>query len=147
MITNRPKELTWQHKIIKSVRQQGGYGKKWSSTYAVGVPDLILSLPDIGAFLMEVKLEHSLKPGFDRQIKATPKQRHELASLVASGARALLGVVLYRGVRDVQLVALPSWALRVWDGMGGPSVPWRGGQGFDVEELMGQFMYEEFKNG
>ena len=96
-MANNPKELNWQRKIVQSVRMQGGYGKKWSSTYAVGVPDLILSLPDIGAFFMEVKLEHSLPVVFDRKIKTTEIQKHELASLGAAGARALLGVVLGQG--------------------------------------------------
>ena len=141
-----PKELNWQHKIVKSVRMQEGYGKKWSSTYAVGVPDLILSLPDIGPFFMEVKLEHSVKDGFNRKIDVTAIQQHELASLVAAGARALLGVVIYRGPRDVQLVALPPGAARVWDGMPAAAVAWRAGNGFDMRKLMGFYFHKEWQD-
>ena len=146
IVRKNPKEVDWQYKIIESTKKQCGYGKKWSSTYAVGVPDLILSLPTFGAFFMEVKLEHSLPENFDRQIGATKLQQHTLASLVAAGARAMLGVVLYHGPRDVALVALPPMARRVWAGQDAPSVPWRGGQGFNVNELMRMYTYEENEN-
>lgn len=135
-----PKELPWQYKIIKSVRLQGGYGKKWSSTYAVGVPDLILSHPDFGTAFMEAKLEHSIKDGYDRKIDITERQRHELSLLRASGALALIGVVIYRSPRDVRLWCLPPTAERVADGMDEVWVPWVAGSGFNMRRLIESYL-------
>ena len=87
-------EIKDQREIAKSIRNRGGYAKKWASGYIVGVPDLICSLPGVGAFFMEVKTIHISRPDFKRSLAVTPKQRHELAGLVNSGAKACIGLVI-----------------------------------------------------
>lgn len=49
------KELRFQSHIIDSYKNWNGYGRKWSSEWTVGVPDLVLSLPLFGGHLAEVK--------------------------------------------------------------------------------------------
>ena len=50
-------EVGWQSKILKRIKKEGGWGKKWATSYTVGVPDLILSFEEKGVCVTEVKLE------------------------------------------------------------------------------------------
>jgi hypothetical protein len=70
-----------QADIIKSIKAESGYAKKWATPYTVGVPDLVGSLPSVGCFLMEVK-----KPGK----QPTPKQAYELKQYQDAGGLVLL---------------------------------------------------------
>lgn len=132
-------ELGWQRKIIKSVRDQGGYGKKWSTQMTVGVPDLVLALPDVGLFLMEVKLFTGAKDRFSRKVDTTPKQRLELGRFIKGGGLAVVGVVVNWEKRGNYLVALPpdvehlsaDECVEKY-----PTRPWVAGTGFDVRHLM-----------
>lgn len=49
-------ELTWQHKIIKKVREAGGNGFKCSAKFVAGYPDLALALPTRVTTFAEVKM-------------------------------------------------------------------------------------------
>ncbi len=71
-------ELAVQTKIIKSVRQDGGYGRKCSNRFAIGVPDLLVALPHFAPCYIEVKDFGEVNDKFDRQVETTEKQSYEL---------------------------------------------------------------------
>jgi|SRR5580765_8770342 len=77
--------------IIRSIKAEGGYAKKWASRFGIGNPDLICSLPGIGIFLLEVKTEKG---------KVTSKQEFELENWRKAGGLAFVGIVQ----RKVQLL-------------------------------------------
>jgi hypothetical protein len=89
------KEIEWQTKIIKRLRKEGGYAKKWASTWSVGVPDLIVSHAALkGLVALEVKLMRDWKTNTTRKVELTPKQVHELNLIQAGGGRASVLLVL-----------------------------------------------------
>jgi hypothetical protein len=142
------KEIDWQRHIIKRVREEGGYGKKWSSSFTVGPPDLILALPGFGALFVEVKLEKGWSSDTARTIDFSEKQKEEAQQLNAAGARCIGLVVIYGGPQNVNLapVAMPppreklrvrlsdlrkneySWRTRggptTWGRFDGPFIEW-----------------------
>jgi len=131
------KETDHQLKIIQSAKKQGGYGKKWSSAYTVGVPDLVLSFPNIGIFLMEVKYEKDLTERFDRKLDITEKQRHELKMYHEAGGFCILGVIMeYRKFKTRYLAMAPWYQERLssndmdkwWVS------PWNPVNGFNVKD-------------
>lgn len=103
------KETAWQKKIIDSAKALQGYGKKWATQYSVGVPDLILSLPSYGLFLMEVKLIKDIPASgkFSRKVNTTDKQKLELRKFSKAGALSCVGMITYCGPREVYLTVLP----------------------------------------
>lgn len=133
-------ELEWQRRIIKSVKSQGGWGAKWATQWTVGVPDLVLCLPQPGVFVMEVKLFKDVKPRWSRQVGTTVKQRHSLSEINSAGGLGLVGVVVkYAGTNKTLLAALhpatdtlseTSMDLR-------PKVEWEN-KSFDVASLVAQ---------
>lgn len=72
------RELDLQSQIIKSVRKDGGYGRKISHKFSVGIPDLLLGLFPFVPIIAEVKDFGVVTAKFDRQIDTTLKQEHEL---------------------------------------------------------------------
>lgn len=139
-------ELEWQSRIIKSVRRQGGYGRKWATQLTVGVPDLVLSFQGIGPFFMEVKLLRNCVHDFDRKIGLQPKQMHELAMLNKAGAEAFVGVVVEwkAKLHPPTLFAVPWQTERLqgadYDGIV-PQVNWTGPHTlFNISGL-----YQEYK--
>ena len=71
-------ELGVQTKIIKSVRKDGGYGRKCSNRFAIGVPDLLVALRPFAPCYIEVKDFGKVNDKFDRQVDITEKQAYEL---------------------------------------------------------------------
>lgn len=51
------KETDVQKRVIDAVRAHGGAAHKLSNRFLVGVPDLLIKLPGLPAFIMEVKLD------------------------------------------------------------------------------------------
>lgn len=88
------RELVFQNHVIDSCKLRGGYGKKWSSEWQGGNPDLVLSLPIVGVFLLELK--HCPTWQLDKWYKnpLTPKQMKEAKSWVNGGGLVLGGVVI-----------------------------------------------------
>lgn len=109
-----PSEIEFQKKIIKATEHSGGYGRKWSSAYLVGVPDLILCLPEPGVFVMEVKkIEITRGSDKKRKIHTTAIQRNHLKRFEESGGLAVVGVVLDGGPRDRALLVVPWYTEQV----------------------------------
>ena len=72
------RELDVQTKIIKSARREGGYGRKMSHKFAIGIPDLLIGLPPFIPALAEVKDIGVVVDNFARKIGVTDKQSLEL---------------------------------------------------------------------
>ena len=75
------KELGYQRWVVTSARKSfglPGYGLKISHQTAVGIPDLLISLPGYCPCLIECKWLGRVVTGFSRKIKLTDKQRFEL---------------------------------------------------------------------
>lgn len=111
-----PVETDFQHQIIKAAREQGGHGRKWSSQFQVGVIDLVIALPTIGAVFMEVKREKMGSGSMDRALGVTEKQRLELFNWHTSGVLAVVGLVLDGGARHRSLALLPWYTERYQSG-------------------------------
>lgn len=106
------KEVDWQYKIIKKLRGEGSYGRKWATQLTVGVPDLVLSFKSPffareGLYLCEVKLEKGWKKNTKRTIALKPKQADELNNALEASGRAFVLVVVYHGPLDVWLAPVP----------------------------------------
>lgn len=76
--TTLAKELDLQTKIWKSAKQDGGYGRKISHKFAIGIPDLLLALPPFAPCLAEIKDMGEVVNKFDKQFDITEKQSEEL---------------------------------------------------------------------
>ena len=85
--------------------------------YAVGVPDLILSHPEFGIVVAEVKLERNWGKNTYRTVKLTDKQAIELYSIRASGGKVIILVGVASGpihtYKDVKLSALSVFEFNV----------------------------------
>lgn len=113
-------ELGVQTKIIKSVRQDGGYGRKMSNRFAIGVPDLLVALPPFAPCVIEVKDFGVVNDRFDRKIEVTDKQAWEMEIFSKPYEDRSLGRVAFVAVSLVhrgqhRLVILPWNAKRLSD--------------------------------
>lgn len=75
------RELGYQRWVVNSARKSKvnpGYALKISHQTAVGIPDLLVSLPGYVPCLLECKWLGRVSGGFSRKIKLTDKQRLEL---------------------------------------------------------------------
>lgn len=137
-----PKEVEFQTKIIQAAKEQGGYGRKWSSQFQIGCVDLVFHLPKAGAVFMEVKLE---KGGdFNRKLGVTEKQQYELKNWQEAGALAIIAVVADGGARDRWLWLLPPYTERLDTGhQPGPYVRgrWPYGGHPDLEAMLERYKY------
>lgn len=111
-------ELPVQTKIIKSVRRDGGYGRKASNRFAIGIPDLTIALPPFAPCVIEVKDFGEVNDRFDRQIDVTEKQAYEMEIFSKPYEDAGLGRVAFIAVSLVhrgehRLVILPHQARRL----------------------------------
>lgn len=72
------RELDVQTKLIKSARRDGGYGRKLSHKFSIGIPDLLIGLPPFIPALAEVKDIGVVVDKFDKKLEVTEKQSLEL---------------------------------------------------------------------
>lgn len=77
------KETDLQFHIKSSVIKDGGYSKKLSNRFTIGIPDLVIILPPFAPCFAEVKELGECVEDFDRQIGVTDKQTHELNKMSA----------------------------------------------------------------
>lgn len=137
-------ELKEQLDIIKSIRRQGGFARKWSSDFQVGIPDIVAALPGIGAFFIEVKFERVTQWNFDRKVGTTPLQKICLQEITEAGGIAMIGVAI-RGPssKDRWLHLLPFDAERVArddHGCFGVAIAWEPGVGYNVRSGVSQII-------
>ena len=101
-----PNELSYQRKFIQVIKDHGGYAKKWSSTFAVGVPDLIVVFEGLTCFV-EMKLEKGWNKNTKRTIDVTPIQESELKGIVyRGGGIAVVALVVEKGYNDSAIALL-----------------------------------------
>lgn len=102
------KEVDFQRKICKRIEEQGGFGRKWSSEFQAGPPDLVLSHSQIGGvFLMEVKLIKSPPTHYRRDIGVTRLQNECMKEIHDAGGKVCIGLVHYFPRRYWDLILLP----------------------------------------
>lgn len=77
-------ELGEQTHVINSVRAVGGYGRKISHRFAVGIPDLLLVVPGYVPGIWEMKDMGFWNTDTERQVETTLKQRLELKEFSAA---------------------------------------------------------------
>lgn len=99
-------EITLQRLLIKKMEQIGGYGRKWASAYAVGLPDLIM-IRNGRSVYVEMKYVKSTAEKFMRKVSLTAKQTIELNKLRSVGAKAVVAVVIDHKNERFVLIALP----------------------------------------
>lgn len=73
-------ELKVQADIVKSVKADGGWAKKLSHRFVIGIPDLLIALYPTIPFLAEVKDLGEVGATFSRKVDTSPKQAHELTT-------------------------------------------------------------------
>lgn len=106
-------ELKDQSDIIHSIREEGGYARKWATHFQVGVPDLVCAHPGVGNFLLEVKsVEIVDSVSADEKLKVTPKQLHELEKYSDAGGLSLLGIVAHRARPQSKVLYIAPWFIR-----------------------------------
>jgi len=98
-------ELAWQTKMVKAIQAAGGYAQKTAHRTKVGVPDLLIKMPEKPAALIEVK--HVV---LDRgtqivNINLTRPQALHCKSFTKAGGRAFwLAVLTYSYKREVRIL-------------------------------------------
>ena len=104
------KEIDGQRHIIKHIRKEGGYARKWSSPYVVGVPDLITCGIGPGALFIEVKMEKKWYKDTIRAIQFTEKQTEEAQKIIEGGGRCIGLIIMYGGPQNVEIapVRMPA---------------------------------------
>lgn len=90
-------ETDLQLKIKNSVIKDGGYSKKLTNRFTIGIPDLLICLYPFVPCIIEVKDWGEVETvGFKRQIGVTPKQRYELNEMsnpyVSQGLPPVTGI-------------------------------------------------------
>ncbi len=108
------REIQLQTHIVKSVRKDGGYARKLSNRFQVGIPDLIISMPSFAPCFAEVKDFGEVKGEFDRDIGLTEKQAHELTKISKSQIYPIAMVLIgFTQAKKHYLMYLPHTARRV----------------------------------
>ena len=108
-------ELKLQAEICKSVVVQGGWAKKLTNQFTIGIPDLLISLPGLAPCLAEVKDFDVVGDKFDRKLDVSPKQRHELLTFNAVNPATAVILVGLKWGNEHHLVCLPADAERLSD--------------------------------
>lgn len=86
-------ETSYQHDIIKAVVALGGWGKKLSNRFLIGIPDLGIVLRPFGQMIIEVKkVEHAASTNRPVNTGLTDLQSINLRDIAKSGGNC--GVLL-----------------------------------------------------
>lgn len=99
-------ETAYQAEIVKAVKELGGWGKKLSNRFLIGVPDLVIVLRPFGTMIVEVKkVDHH--PSTNRAVDSglTPLQESNLREIVQAGGNCGVLLISPGG---------PRGALKVW---------------------------------
>lgn len=86
-------EVDHQGDIVKAVKRLGGWGKKLSNRFLIGIPDLGIVIRPYGHFIIEVKMvEHAATTNRPVNTGLTDLQAINLRDIAASGGNC--GVLL-----------------------------------------------------
>lgn len=99
-------ETAYQRDIIKAVQDMGGWGKKLSNKFVVGIPDLGITLRPFGTVIVEVKkVDHASTTNRPTLTGLTELQSINLRDIWKSGGSC--GVLLLAP-------GGPSGAIKTW---------------------------------
>lgn len=115
------RELDLQTRIIKVIRNESGYARKWATQLQVGVPDLLIYLRPWGSLYAEVKLVK--RKSFTAKIDTTQKQVIELERLHQAGAMTCLLVGIATPTVG-RLYATMHWEKAIPSEMDWPYIEW-----------------------
>jgi len=73
-------EAEVKRKIVREVRKEGGYARRMEDKYTVGMPDVLILMPDSPVFIAEVKVFDHLS------FAPTPRQLEEMTRMSISYA-------------------------------------------------------------
>lgn len=96
------KELPFQTEILRSAKKTGGYGHKISDRFKVGVPDLLVAMPNSGLVLLECKALGVVTDEFDKKTGVTAIQQETLNKYNATQLVPLGAQLIYMVHRGVQ---------------------------------------------
>lgn len=99
------RELAYQNHILDSYSNSGGFGKKWATDMQKGNPDLIVSIPNFGAHLAEVKHLPQFAAMGEINNPMRPKQVDIAKKYLSAGTNVLLFVVSGTQARASKLCA------------------------------------------
>lgn len=100
------RELEWQRETIKVARAHGGFGWKLAAKFLIGVPDLLIKLPNRPAALIEVKWQRVIKAERVR-LAVTVPQRNFLAGFEGAGGASFVMSFLTKGTD----IGIGMWAM------------------------------------
>lgn len=105
-------ELVVQRDFAKSVRKGGGWAKKLSHRFIIGVPDLLVGQYPYMPFLAEMKDLGQVPENFRQKLDVTEKQRHELRTFNESYRAGVDRDTRGNASERYAAVLLVTWA---WD--------------------------------
>lgn len=103
-------ELSVQADLVKSVRKDGGWARKLSHQFMIGLPDLLVGMYPFAPFLAEVKDLGQVSENFRRKIDVSEKQRYELQQFNESYRVGLDQDTLGNAGERYASVLLVGWA-------------------------------------
>lgn len=104
-------ELDVQREIVKSVKLEGGWSKKLTNRFTIGIPDLLIALYPSIPFLAEVKdlgVVHTNQ--FNRKLDVSEKQRYELLEFDRAVSEAHGRDIMWTGAKRYASVLLVGWS-------------------------------------
>ena len=79
-------EVELQSRLIDAAKDAGGFGKKLSSKFLVGVSDLLIQLPNFPTVLIECKCDHApVNESTLVRVSTSPLQRKFLGDFSSAG--------------------------------------------------------------
>lgn len=101
------KELEAQSLVIDAVRSSGGFAFKMSNRFLIGIPDLLMQLPDFGTSLWEVKIADYPLAGYWARVYPTVKQQQKLREYEKAGG--FCGVISFLRAKDLHIAIMPGF--------------------------------------
>lgn len=109
-MTRNKRELDIQREICQSVRREGGWAKKLTNRFTIGIPDLLIArFPSI-PFIAEVKDLGQVRDTFSRKLDVTEKQSHELRTFDQAISDPHADATNHAAAKRYAAVVLVGWA-------------------------------------
>ncbi len=136
-MSQRRRELQFQSHIIDSYKLYGGTGRKWATDKQAGMPDLILTMPDYGLHLVEVKHRPELGTKVPEIFNPLDRLQRKVLDEFAKGGAFVFCMVVGAGENTVMGSTL--YAFKPWDpvvNMNSPKVPYHIEGKYNVRQLI-----------
>lgn len=100
-------ETDWQSKVVQKIKAEGGHARKLSSSFAVGVLDLMVVHPSLKTMFIEAKMLKDVGDAFNRRMDYTEKQKEEASNIRKAGGIAAGLAIIYKKPTEVYLTLVP----------------------------------------